>query len=74
MESYTTSGDKKMSVALNYNKCDSAPTCVGAKVCPTNAMMYDFSAGKPVIDESLCVDCNVCVQYCPHGAIEAAQA
>jgi Fe-S-cluster-containing hydrogenase component 2 len=64
----------KMSVTLNYNKCDSAPTCVGARVCPTNAITYDFSAGKPVVDKALCVDCNVCVQYCPYGAIETAEA
>ncbi|HJH31253.1 MAG TPA: 4Fe-4S ferredoxin [Methanosarcinaceae archaeon] len=63
-----------MPVTLDYNKCDNAPACVGVRVCPTNAMTYDYSASKPVIDESLCVDCNVCVQYCPHAAIEVAQA
>ncbi|MDO9518342.1 MAG: 4Fe-4S binding protein [Methanosarcinaceae archaeon] len=63
-----------MSVTLNYNKCDSAPACVGARVCPTNAMTYDLSARKPVIDESLCIDCNICVQSCPHGAIQEVRA
>ncbi|MGP8319463.1 MAG: 4Fe-4S binding protein [Methanosarcinaceae archaeon] len=30
-----------------------------------------YPAKKPVVDESLCVDCNACIKYCPHCAIEA---
>jgi len=36
--------------------------------CP--ALIYDFEAGKAVIDEALCVGCGYCVNVCPRGAIQ----
>ncbi len=36
--------------------------------CP--ALIYDFEAGKALIDEALCVGCGYCVNVCPRGAIQ----
>ncbi len=74
-----------MSVAIDYELCcwvdgkcksvsgcccsgqESAVECEGCvTVCPTGAISRDKCVG---IDDSLCDDCGICIESCPHGAL-----
>ncbi len=48
--------------------CDCDRYCNRIFKCP--ALIYDFDAGKAVIDEALCVGCGYCVNVCPKEAIQ----
>lgn len=49
-------------------------TCVGCKFCINffncPGLVFDESSKKAYIDERFCVKCGVCVNVCPHGAIQ----
>lgn len=61
-------------VSIDQNKCDRLVTCVANRSCPAKAF---YQVGKTAfmrverwaVDESKCVDCNLCVSLCPHQAI-----
>lgn len=38
-------------------------------VCPVGAITKNTETGLPSIDKSTCIDCGVCIQRCPIGAI-----
>ena len=38
-------------------------------VCPAHAISWDFSTEHPVIDYNKCINCGLCAQSCPFGAI-----
>ena len=43
------------------NCCDGC-----AEACPTEAITR---ADKLIIDQDLCIECNVCIEACEHGAL-----
>lgn len=38
-------------------------------VCPTNAISWNYDTDTPLIDETKCIKCGVCLNRCPVGAI-----
>lgn len=49
--------------------------CTGCRLCVElgcPAVAFDAAAKKAGIDEILCVDCGLCAQVCPRGAIKSA--
>lgn len=56
-------------VIINRKICDNAPECSGIEVCPTSAMHWDDEKQEVAFDESICMDCGMCAEACPVGAI-----
>jgi indolepyruvate ferredoxin oxidoreductase alpha subunit len=52
--------------------CNGCMYCVDFFECP--ALKPDVQANLVRIDRALCIDCGVCVQVCPRGAIVPAEA
>ncbi len=63
-----------MSVLIDYRVCDANPACGAARFCAPmgGALYYDNAEGKPIVDNSKCTDCFVCIKGCPSGAIKTA--
>ncbi|MDN5352198.1 MAG: hypothetical protein PWQ12_1118 [Clostridiales bacterium] len=59
---------KKVAV-INEARCDRSPFCPVKRVCPVHAVKGSMFAA-PTIDESLCIGCGKCINYCPHGAVK----
>ncbi len=58
-----------MGVILNHKICDNAKECGGIEVCPTGALYWDEEAEKVAIDNSKCMDCDLCENACGVGAL-----
>lgn len=57
-----------MAVKVTKSKCPQNHGCPAIKVCPSNALTQEgFNA--PVVDISKCIDCGLCTQVCPMGAL-----
>ncbi|MDR0303677.1 MAG: 4Fe-4S binding protein [Chitinispirillales bacterium] len=50
---------------INKEECDGCGACVA--VCPKSAVIMPDTA---VIDAALCIDCKICKNVCPLGAIK----
>ena len=58
-----------MAVKVVKFRCPQNHPCPSVRVCPVNALSQDgFSA--PIVDESKCIDCGRCTNFCPLGAIQ----
>lgn len=57
---------KAARVAVDLNKCTGCGLCYDGFACPALVSRDDRKAS---IDPSLCVNCGVCAQVCPVGAI-----
>lgn len=57
-----------MAVKILKQRCPQSHRCPSVHVCPVKALKQDGNAAPSVIDEK-CRDCNICVDYCPMGAI-----
>lgn len=51
------------------NRCPANHKCPSVNVCPVNAIKQE-GIGVPTIDESICIKCNKCVNYCPMGVFQ----
>ncbi|CAO0820722.1 hypothetical protein DFAR_1860006 [Desulfarculales bacterium] len=51
------------------DECGCHRFCSRVFCCP--GLSFDEKAGRVVIDEVVCMDCGVCTQICPAGAIQA---
>jgi indolepyruvate ferredoxin oxidoreductase alpha subunit len=63
--------DEFVDVFLAKNKV-SNEDCIGCKVClkcGCPALSFNRETKKAVIDQTMCVGCNVCAQICPKDAI-----
>jgi len=58
-----------MSALVNFKICDNAPECGGVAVCPTEAMYFDEGKKTIIVDEEKCINCGLCENECPIGAI-----
>lgn len=63
-----TIGEKEYAINLPMlcNQCDE-PSCV--KVCPTRATYKRDEDGIVVIDSTVCIGCNYCIQACPYKGV-----
>lgn len=61
-----------MPAIINFKICDNASECDGPIVCPTKAITWNETKKTLEIDESKCIDCGLCAQSCPVGAIKVA--
>ncbi|KAA0003902.1 MAG: ferredoxin family protein [Thermoplasmata archaeon] len=62
-----TSSSGDITIKIDYDKCTGVGKCV--EECPTD--VYELQNGKAVaakIDE--CIECCICIDACPNGAIE----
>jgi Fe-S-cluster-containing hydrogenase component 2 len=53
-------------IPMICQQCD-PPICEA--VCPMTAIKRDETTGAVQIDQNLCVACNLCVTFCPFGAV-----
>lgn len=68
MQKEITIGDKSYAINLPMlcNQCEE-PSCV--KVCPTRATYKRNEDGIVVIDSTVCIGCNYCIQACPYDGV-----
>ena len=62
-----TSSSGDMTIKIDYDKCTGIGQCI--EDCPVD--VYELKDGKavaPRVDD--CIECCVCVESCPNGAIE----
>ena len=60
---------RKPPVKLVEGNCNNCDKCVSELACPAISKIN----GKIVIDQSQCDGCNVCIQVCKYGALEAGR-
>lgn len=60
---------KKPPVNLVEKNCNNCDKCVSELACPAISKVN----GKITIDKSQCDGCNVCIQVCKYGALEAGR-
>ena len=54
---------------VNSKRCPQNHKCPAVRYCPEGAI-EQAGNGLPKVNESKCKHCNVCVTFCPMGAIE----
>ncbi|MGI5901478.1 MAG: ATP-binding protein [Desulfitobacteriia bacterium] len=58
---------------IDPKKCDRSPACPPMRRCPFQAISQekgDHNYGVSVVDPKLCTGCELCLDYCPQGAIK----
>ena len=69
---------EKQVAHIDGSMCDKSPMCPPKKMCPAKAISQEKGTGifgflsrsASKVNESLCIGCKICVNYCPHGAIK----
>ncbi|MGN1222006.1 MAG: 4Fe-4S dicluster domain-containing protein [Christensenellales bacterium] len=59
-----------MAVKIDKSICENCAKCVGINYCPMGVYTIDEKTGEVVIDNEKCVNCGLCVNMCPTGAIK----
>lgn len=60
---------KFMPIHVNKNRCPQNHPCPSIRVCPEGALSQK-GFGAPTVDENKCLECGICADYCPMGALE----
>ena len=58
-----------MAVRVEIRRCPQNHRCPAIKVCPVNALKQKGNEA-PTVDEKECIECGLCVQRCPMGALK----
>ena len=58
-------------VTVDPEKCIGCRFCIDYFNCP--GLVFDEKTKKAYIDERFCINCGVCINVCPHGAILATE-
>jgi len=61
-----------MPAIINFKICDNSDECGGLTVCPAKAITWDNIKKTLIINENKCINCGLCAQSCPVGAIKVA--
>ena len=66
---------------INPQQCDKSPFCMAKRSCPSGAItkisgsgVLGFLGGGYEVDKSKCTGCTICLNNCPHGAINMINA
>ena len=57
-----------MQLVVNQRRCPQNHPCPSVRVCPVEALLQR-SFDAPKVDQSKCIECGKCVQFCPMGAL-----
>lgn len=58
-----------MAITINPTICPQNHRCPLLRECPEGAITQDGYDGLPVIDETKCTECGICLQACAIGAV-----
>jgi len=58
-----------MPIAINHKICDKGRGCPCITVCETGAWSFSEEKKMPVVDNTKCTDCGVCIKTCPARAV-----
>lgn len=58
-----------MNISVVKNRCPQNHPCPSIRVCPVGALIQN-GYNAPIVDHDKCIGCEVCVKYCPMGAIQ----
>ena len=59
-----------MAVIIDQTKCAKDHACPCVAQCPMSALSQKDEKSAPVVDPAKCVECGMCTQICPNGAIK----
>lgn len=59
-----------MGVYIDEKLCKHCKECVGLSFCPMGVYSKNEKTQKTEIDNEKCVECGLCVNSCPNGAIK----
>ena len=59
-----------MAVKIDKSICENCAKCVGLSYCPMEVYTIDEKTGEVIIDNEKCINCGLCVNTCPTGAIQ----
>ncbi|MDI3280705.1 MAG: 4Fe-4S binding protein [Bacillota bacterium] len=64
---------------INPQLCDRSPGCPVRRICPQGAVNREegegfFHGGPWKVDPEKCLGCGICLQFCPHQAVELVPA
>jgi Fe-S-cluster-containing hydrogenase component 2 len=62
-----------MIIAVNPTKCPQNHRCPSIAMCPQDAITQSDIYALPVVDDSKCIKCGICMRYCPKGAFEKTE-
>ena len=58
-----------MAVKVEIRRCPQNHRCPAIRVCPVEALEQK-GVEAPTVDEEKCIECGLCVQRCPMGALQ----
>jgi len=56
-------------ITIDKDKCPQNHRCMAINVCPTGAISQN-GIELPIINKGLCIECEICLQFCPKGAMQ----
>ncbi len=59
-------------ISVDKNLCPHNHVCPLMKLCPVGAITQN-EEGFPVVDTSVCIECGLCVESCPKGAMQCIE-